>query len=148
MNANFFVSTLKFYKNPSNFPIFNPQNFITSQTFIHSNLYINWNKWWRKKFGWQNLRSPHLQRLISMSISLVGTQYLWKNMIIVKGAENHVRSWWKLSNFLYMCMHITNFMGHDLAIIIVQNLFFIGLYGINMDVIHLFVLNIDVMYII
>jgi hypothetical protein len=35
---------------------------------------------------------------------------------------------------------ITNFMGHDLTIIVVQKLFFIGLYGIDMDVIHLLVL--------
>jgi hypothetical protein len=31
-------------------------------------------------------------------------------------------------------------MGHDLAIIVVQNLFFIGSYGTNMDVIHLLML--------
>jgi hypothetical protein len=31
-------------------------------------------------------------------------------------------------------------MGHNLAIIIAQNLFFIGLYGIDTDVIHLLVL--------
>jgi hypothetical protein len=31
-------------------------------------------------------------------------------------------------------------MGHDLAIIVVQNLFFIDFYGIYMDVIHLLVL--------
>jgi hypothetical protein len=36
--------------------------------------------------------------------------------------------------------HITNFMGHDLVIIVVRNLFFIGSYGIDMNVIHLFVL--------
>jgi hypothetical protein len=35
---------------------------------------------------------------------------------------------------------ITNFMGHDLAILIVQNLLFIGLYGIDTNVIHLLVL--------
>jgi hypothetical protein len=35
---------------------------------------------------------------------------------------------------------ITNFMGHDLAVIVMQNLLFIGSYGINTDVIHLFVL--------
>jgi len=35
---------------------------------------------------------------------------------------------------------ITNLMGHDLAIIVVRNLLFIGLYGINTDVIHLLVL--------
>jgi hypothetical protein len=37
-------------------------------------------------------------------------------------------------------MHITNFMGHDLIIIVVWNLFFISLYGIDTDVIHLFIL--------
>ncbi len=37
-------------------------------------------------------------------------------------------------------IYITKFMGHDLAIIVVQNLFFIGSYGIHMDVIHLLVL--------
>jgi len=37
-------------------------------------------------------------------------------------------------------LDITNFMGHDLTIIVVQNLFFIGSYGIDMDVIHLLVL--------
>jgi hypothetical protein len=31
-------------------------------------------------------------------------------------------------------------MGHNLAIIVMRNLFFIGSYGIDMDVIHLFVL--------
>jgi hypothetical protein len=31
-------------------------------------------------------------------------------------------------------------MGRDLARIVVRNLFFIGLYGIDMDFIHLFVL--------
>jgi len=36
--------------------------------------------------------------------------------------------------------HITNFMGQDLAIIIRWFFFSIGLYGINMDVIHLLVL--------
>jgi hypothetical protein len=35
---------------------------------------------------------------------------------------------------------ITNFMGHDLAIIVMQNLLFIGSYGIDMNVIHLIVL--------
>jgi hypothetical protein len=34
--------------------------------------------------------------------------------------------------------YITNFMGHDLAIIVVR-IFFIGSYGIDMDVIYLFV---------
>jgi hypothetical protein len=31
-------------------------------------------------------------------------------------------------------------MGHDLTIIVVLNLLFIGLYGIDMDVIHLLVM--------
>jgi hypothetical protein len=44
------------------------------------------------------------------------------------------------SHNTYINYNITNFMGHDLAIIIMQNLFFIGLYGIDMDFIHLFVL--------
>jgi hypothetical protein len=35
---------------------------------------------------------------------------------------------------------ITNFMGHDLTIIIVRNPFFISSYGIDIDVIHLCVL--------
>jgi hypothetical protein len=35
---------------------------------------------------------------------------------------------------------IINFIGHDLAIIIVQNLISIGSYGINMNVIHLLIL--------
>jgi hypothetical protein len=40
-------------------------------------------------------------------------------------------------------------MGHDLTIIVMQNLFFIGSYGIDMDVIPLFVLfDIDVMCIV
>jgi hypothetical protein len=40
----------------------------------------------------------------------------------------------------YKFTHITNLMGHDLTIIVLWNLFLIGLYGINMDVIHLLVL--------
>ncbi len=43
-------------------------------------------------------------------------------------------------NLIHAHHHITNFMGHDLAIIVVQNLLFIGSYGIDMDVIHLLVL--------
>jgi hypothetical protein len=40
-------------------------------------------------------------------------------------------------------------MGHDLAIIVVQNLLFIGSYGINTNVIHLlYCLNINVMSIV
>jgi hypothetical protein len=35
---------------------------------------------------------------------------------------------------------ITNFMGHNLAIIVVRNLLFIGSYGTDTDVIHLFIL--------
>jgi hypothetical protein len=34
----------------------------------------------------------------------------------------------------------TNFMGHDLTIIVVRNLFFISSYEIDMNVIHLFLL--------
>ncbi len=36
--------------------------------------------------------------------------------------------------------YITNFMGHNLIIIVVQNLFFKGSDGVNTYVIHLFVL--------
>jgi len=38
-------------------------------------------------------------------------------------------------------LNITNFMGHDLVIIVMQFFFHkMGSYGIGMDVIHLFVL--------
>jgi hypothetical protein len=42
--------------------------------------------------------------------------------------------------------NITNFIGHNLAIIVVRNLFFIGSYGIymSMSFIYLYYLNIDV----
>jgi hypothetical protein len=44
---------------------------------------------------------------------------------------------------------IIDFMGQNLVIIVVQNLFFISSYGIDTNVIHLFVfLNIDFMCII
>ncbi len=45
---------------------------------------------------------------------------------------------------------IKNFMGHDLAIIVVSNVFFIGLYGISshMLFIYLYYLNIDAMCIV
>jgi hypothetical protein len=46
--------------------------------------------------------------------------------------------WYQFLFLLHTC--ITNFMGHDLAIIVVRNLFFISLFGIDMDVIHLLVL--------
>jgi hypothetical protein len=36
--------------------------------------------------------------------------------------------------------YITNFMGHDLTIIVVWNMFSIGSYGIYINVIHLFIL--------
>jgi hypothetical protein len=36
--------------------------------------------------------------------------------------------------------YITNLMGHDLTITIMRNLVFLGLYGINTNVIHLLVL--------
>ncbi len=41
---------------------------------------------------------------------------------------------------MVLILYITNLMGHDLAIIVVRNLIFIGLYGIDTDVIHLLVL--------
>jgi hypothetical protein len=43
-------------------------------------------------------------------------------------------------NIHVKCLYITNFMGHNLAIIVVQNLLFIGSYGIDTNVIHLLVL--------
>jgi hypothetical protein len=42
--------------------------------------------------------------------------------------------------------YIANFIGHNLAIIIVWNLFFISLYGIDMDVIHLLVMFTSMSY--
>jgi len=57
--------------------------------------------------------------------------------------------WWDLKQIclqvLEECLSsqktiITNFMGRNLAIIVMQNLLFISSYGIDMDVIHLFVL--------
>ncbi len=42
--------------------------------------------------------------------------------------------------FSFPLVLITNFMGHNLAIIIMQNMFFIGLYRIDTYIIHLFVL--------
>jgi hypothetical protein len=46
--------------------------------------------------------------------------------------------------YCFSCINIksciTNLMGHDLTIIVVRNVFFIGLYGINTNVIHLLVL--------
>jgi len=39
-----------------------------------------------------------------------------------------------------MVAYITNFMGHDLVIIVMRNVFSIGSYGIDKDVIHLLVL--------
>jgi hypothetical protein len=44
----------------------------------------------------------------------------------------------KIKSF-YIHIVITNFMGHDSTIIVVWNFLFIGLYGIDMDVIHLLV---------
>jgi hypothetical protein len=38
---------------------------------------------------------------------------------------------------LFSMLCITNFMGHNLTIIVLQILFFIGAYGIDTDVIHL-----------
>jgi hypothetical protein len=46
--------------------------------------------------------------------------------------------------YYFLCINIksciTNLMGHDLAIVVVWSWFFIGLYGINTNVIHLLVL--------
>jgi hypothetical protein len=47
---------------------------------------------------------------------------------------------YKFMDIIWKRHHITNLMGHDLVIIVMWNLFFIGSYGINMDVIHLLVL--------
>ncbi len=44
-----------------------------------------------------------------------------------------------LSN-IHTFMYIINFMGHDLAIINMGKIFFIGLHGVDTDVIHIFVL--------
>jgi hypothetical protein len=38
-------------------------------------------------------------------------------------------------------VYITNFMGYNLTIIIMRNLIFIRSYGINMDVVCLFMLS-------
>ncbi len=38
------------------------------------------------------------------------------------------------------CHNITNFIGHNLTIIVIQNLFFIGWYWIDTDVVYLLVL--------
>jgi len=46
-------------------------------------------------------------------------------------------------NYFLKCYNtrlITNFMGHNLTIIVMQILIFMGLYEIDMDVIHLLVL--------
>jgi hypothetical protein len=43
-------------------------------------------------------------------------------------------------NFHVKSLYITNFMGHNMAIIVVQNLLFIGSYGIDTNVIYLLVL--------
>jgi hypothetical protein len=45
-----------------------------------------------------------------------------------------------LFDWLNPTSYITNFMGHDLAIIVMRNYFFISLYGININVINLLVL--------
>jgi len=42
--------------------------------------------------------------------------------------------------YIYIYIIIINFMGHDLVIIVVQNLIFLGSYGIDIDVIHLLIL--------
>jgi hypothetical protein len=55
---------------------------------------------------------------------------LWFNKNTTR--KNNVYAW--------SALYITNLMGHDLAIIVMQNLYFIGWYRIKMDVIHLLVL--------
>jgi hypothetical protein len=46
----------------------------------------------------------------------------------------------KIDIWNFYINNITKFMGHDLTIIVVRNLLFIGLYGKDMDVIQLYVL--------
>jgi len=58
----------------------------------------------------------------------------YKSHVVVNG----VVTFWLISTSEKRV--ITNFMGHDLAIIIMQIYFLISLYGINTNVIHLFVL--------
>ncbi len=57
---------------------------------------------------------------------------------------NWYHIWWydlKIKLMVFTKMKtITNFMGHNLTIIVMWNLFFIGLYEIDTNVIHLFVL--------
>jgi hypothetical protein len=54
--------------------------------------------------------------------------------------------WWYIYCIIRIWVHIygkpyiTNFMDHNFAIIVVWNIFFIGLYGINTNVIPLLVL--------
>jgi len=51
--------------------------------------------------------------------------------------------WYDLKTRLMVLIQmktITNFMGHNLTIIVVRNLFFIGLYEIDTNVIHLLLL--------
>ncbi len=50
---------------------------------------------------------------------------------------------WRKYGFLWCsarCFYITNFLGHEMAMIVVRNFFFIGLYGIDTNVIYLFIL--------
>ncbi len=62
-------------------------------------------------------------------------------IMIPFGVHHTMETPWRLQ-----CIHpvqwacITNLMDHVLAIIVMQNLLFIGLYGINMNVIRVFVL--------
>jgi hypothetical protein len=60
---------------------------------------------------------------------------IWRNECILVVTSKQLGSC-----LIIWSVFITNFMGHDLAIIIMQNFLFIGLYGINTYVIHLFVL--------
>jgi hypothetical protein len=58
--------------------------------------------------------------------------------------SNVLNAWYNgINNTIYeaTCANIiTNFMGHNLTIIVVQNFLFIGSYEINTNVIHLLVL--------
>jgi hypothetical protein len=50
---------------------------------------------------------------------------------------------WKKDGFPWYCgrcFYITNFSSHEIIMIVVQKLFFLGSYGIDTNVIHLFVL--------
>jgi hypothetical protein len=72
----------------------------------------------------------------TMEININMFGFTLKDNIFKVGSKLCTRS----SQMYILRSCIINFMGHDLAIIVMRNLFFISLYGIDMDVIHLFVL--------